>query len=357
MTPATADETIPKAFVVGRGFSAGFGMDPVQKNLIEQVKDFIDDSPFPSVTRSVYEGLRAFTERVFPRQEDGDPEPPDVIELFSLLQAAEELKALGMLPFLEYVDPPALLRKLRAVFSQMLHHRLHNLELEDRRLSGPFFNDVQPGTVFLSLNWDNFLASGLIQAGLSILLEDYDPERVSVFKLHGSIDWIVRETGMELPLSDYQPRSFAIEPDPSCRRTNGTIKKRIKNARLMSIEDPERAWDRLNERFLAPILFTMGYGKTRAMAKRVRIRKTWHPAAWVLARADHILFIGYSLPPDDLEVRLLLREAMCLHRERYGTWPRMTVVDPCPDVQRRYKEALLDEAEPKQEKFSPDMVL
>lgn len=162
---------------------------------------------------------------------------------------------------------------------------------------------------------------------------------------------------MELPLSDYQPRSFPIEPETGCRETSDTIKRRIKNARLMSIEDPKRAWDRLNERFLAPILFTMGYGKTRAMAKRIRIRKTWQPAAWALARAAHIVFIGYSLPPDDLEVRLLLREAMCLHRERYSTWPRVTVIDPCPDVQRRYREALLDEAEAKQERFSPDMVL
>ena len=134
MTPAAIEDTIPKVFVVGRGFSAGLKMDPVQKSLIEQVKDFIDDSPFPSVTRSVYDDLRAFAERAFRQQQDGGSEPPDVIELFSLLQAAEELKALDMLPFLEYLDPLALLRKLRGVFSQMLHYRLYQRDLEGQKV-------------------------------------------------------------------------------------------------------------------------------------------------------------------------------------------------------------------------------
>jgi hypothetical protein len=364
MTVSSAPKQIEKAYVIGRGFSVGLGEDlePKKQALIDQIQDFIPDSPFPAVSRSAYDELKVFIQHVFPNQQTDGANPLDEIGLFSLLEAAQELKALNILPFLGYTDPRNLLDKLRAIFSQMLHWRLRERSVHGKAIDGKFFRAIEPGTIFLSLNWDNFLECGLIKAERDVLLERYDPQCVSVFKLHGSIDWILREEGMSLPSSDYQPRSLPIKHDPVSRKTEGEIEARIKNARLMSIEDPQRAWERLHERSLAPIMFTMGYGKTRGMAEWPRFRKIWQPAACTLARAKKITIIGYSMPRDDLEVRLLLREAICLHKERYGDLPSIENVNPCKTARDRFREAVGREAvspdcKSDTGRFQPDMVL
>jgi hypothetical protein len=60
------------------------------------------------------------------------------------------------------------------------------------------------------------------------------------------------------------------------------------------------------------------------------IRDIWRDAYAALSRASDIYIVGYSLPPDDLEIRTLLRAGV-----KRGTPPRITVRNPAPDVHER----------------------
>lgn len=59
-------------------------------------------------------------------------------------------------------------------------------------------------------------------------------------------------------------------------------------------------------------------------------RKIWYEAFNSLCEAEKIYLIGYSMPPDDLQARTLLRSGILASGKNYK------VIDPDPNVGTRY---------------------
>lgn len=60
--------------------------------------------------------------------------------------------------------------------------------------------------------------------------------------------------------------------------------------------------------------------------RNVHLLTIWREALVALATASHWIFIGYSLPADDVGVRTLLLKARCVREDLKRTAPRVTVV-------------------------------
>jgi len=72
-------------------------------------------------------------------------------------------------------------------------------------------------------------------------------------------------------------------------------------------------------------------------------RRIWSAASNALHFAKQVLIIGYSLPPSDTLMRLLLGNSLRYRlREDAADAPRVIIVDPDPDgvVSLRYREVL-----------------
>jgi hypothetical protein len=60
--------------------------------------------------------------------------------------------------------------------------------------------------------------------------------------------------------------------------------------------------------------------------RNVHLLTIWREALLALARATHWVFIGYSLPPDDVGIRTLLLKARCVREDVTGETPHVTIV-------------------------------
>ncbi len=82
-----------------------------------------------------------------------------------------------------------------------------------------------------------------------------------------------------------------------------------------------------------PHMATMSHGKTGELGP---LRQLWRDAYGALSRAARLEVVGYSMPPDDIEIRTLLRAGV----ERGADLGQVVVRNPTPDVHDRIRRYL-----------------
>jgi hypothetical protein len=60
--------------------------------------------------------------------------------------------------------------------------------------------------------------------------------------------------------------------------------------------------------------------------RNIHLLTIWQGALLALATASHWIFVGYSLPSDDVAIRTLLLKGRCVRKDLGGDAPRVTVV-------------------------------
>lgn len=93
--------------------------------------------------------------------------------------------------------------------------------------------------------------------------------------------------------------------------------------------DAWRKIKRADELFMV----TMARGKSGDVGPLIGI---WKDAYAALSRARLLEIVGYSMPPDDIEIRTLLRAGA----QRGGGPSRIVVRNPAPDVHDRLRRYL-----------------
>jgi len=81
--------------------------------------------------------------------------------------------------------------------------------------------------------------------------------------------------------------------------------------------------------------------------RNVHLLNIWREALLTLARAAQWVFVGYSLPADDVGIRTLLLKARCMRHDVGGEAPRVTIVtgsDRRAETLARYR-GILPQAE------------
>jgi hypothetical protein len=198
------------------------------------------------------------------------------------------------------------------------------LDYKLKRLTHNHYRDLlgklyQPGGCdpnVISLNYDIIADNALIRLsgkggrfpdyGCEISTRAYNapPEYYGrLLKIHGSLNWL------------YCPGCHRLDIGVS-ESQRGTVK----------VLDKLYSESRLKEKyrckgspcpecgvFVRPILITPTHRKDY---RNPHIARIWHQAERMLREADHVIFVGYSLPDDDVEVIYLLKRGIIKNGRR-----------------------------------------
>lgn len=261
---------------------------------------------------------------------------PDVVDFFSTLRTYVDVGA-GLPGGLH--DASDLYRSLKFAIAHLLVERTRDADA--RLVKGHSYLDevVQPGNIAITSNWDFVLERYAQLRAIPLRLAGYDASEFVVLKLHGSIDWCLgggRSAGYSN--ADYSmtterlfgPNAYTI-PIPA--KSDETM------LRIRALEAWNDAWRRITSRADDLHMVTMARGKSGDIGPLLSV---WRDAYSALSRAARLEIVGYSLPPDDVEIRTLLRAGI-----QRGTGPTSLVArNPSPDVHERVWRYLRRDAKP-----------
>lgn len=280
----------------------------------------------------------------------GSPEfRPVVSEFFTLLEVMERVHGnRERLP----LDPGELLKGLRAEIAQGL---LATAAAQWRQAShlphyGWFKAPQGRPAVVITSNWDTVIEQSAVRAGMNVRLAwprtrsgnrraELPPKTVVVLKLHGSVDW---GRGDDPCVPDVAAaKSWEFERIDAPISSAGLRQHSRKGDELLvrhrSYDHPI-ARARGTRRFEEPHMATMAAGKEAFIAD---LGDIWDDAYWVLSRASWLDIVGYSFPPDDLELRTLLRvTTRGPGQAGLASDVEVSIVNPSPDTHERARSIL-----------------
>lgn len=180
------------------------------------------------------------------------------------------------------------------------------------RLLRLLYDDPDPQITLISLNYDLIVDNALIRRSEQVAhpgLPDYGCDIATtgyrkarkfgkLFKLHGSLNWLYC---------------------PGCNRLDVGLSETGRTYKVVA-ELYQEHWDQLEERYavlnaqcrecgaeVRPVMVTPSFLKDY---RNPHISRTWYEAERALRGAKRAIFVGYSLPEDDLAVTYLLKRGL-----------------------------------------------
>ena len=314
------NESQKTTFVLGSGFSKNSGL-PVQSEFANLLfaNDFTSD-----LDQVITKTLKEFLNNVF-RWSEGDylPTFEDIFTCIDLSSGKNQ--NLGI----KY-DPEA----LRSI-QKMIIYRVFSVL--DRRFS--FSEDIKKllrffvkptdegsDSNFIVLNWDIVLEKHLMQLGLQSRIDycchsydwinpvDIQQKGIPVCKMHGSSNWVYCKNCKTLFFDLYRKLSLhtkaGLEKSDIRRFDKTFTKKRFYDALGISAQDREcRSCRNM------PSTHIVTFSYIKAFDTRI-YSSIWGAAEKLLADSNHWVFIGYSLPEADYELKHLLKLAQLRYAHR-----------------------------------------
>lgn len=315
---------------MGAGVSTALGL-PNTPSLIDAVVEFSKAKQWLQSERLPKRLEAAF--RYFYPDAVNQGFKPDVVDFFSSLRTYLDIGA-GLVG--GFKDAANLDRSLRFAIAHLLIDRMHNAE--PRMEAGHSFVDqiVQPGIIAITSNWDLLLERYAAMKGVPLRLSGTGRGHFVVLKLHGSVDWCLgRERDRTYPRTDFANlRELLFAPHQ--HRIGLPVHLDETPIRVRALEAPNQAWRLIRSRAEDLYMVTMAHGKAPQLGP---LRDVWRDAYAALSRAREMVIVGYSMPPDDIEIRTLLRSGAI----RGGRPPQIEVRNPAPDVHDRLRKYLARE--------------
>lgn len=308
-------------YIVGAGFSYPGGI-PVQAGLLERIQDLgIMDAP-RSVADQYFEAQSIALD--FIKAISRSSVVPPLEDAFTLLD--QTIATRGFCLGYTWQELVVVRERLQQALLVVLHSACSSLQkpefYEDvaTYLLARATGDVGDRASVLSLNWDSVIEDATYRVVRSLTAEGAldvnfgcgtqplsDPSahspsmtqdargvgNLELLKLHGSINWLLCPNCQAL-FSGAGISESAWDlyfGGASCLSCTPTLPV-----------NAARPAPRLQ-----PFLITPTFLK---VMDSIHIQTTWQRAYYALARADEIVFLGYSLPLADFHVRALLRRAL-----------------------------------------------
>lgn len=214
-------------------------------------------------------------------------------------------------------------RSLRSQITVEILNALYGARVRRRALTHFYENFrglLEVASAWVTLNWDSLVEAICNADGHPF---SYRPasDCLAILKLHGSLDWFKKVAATERFLDpEYFTRIFGnyYRFDPF-----STLKPNFPN------------WLDEFVRSSPPVILAPSHLKS--LGDRY-IRRIWRGAWTEMAFMDHLVVIGYSLPPADTAMRVLLTRM--IRRPRKPPKLRVSLIDPDPTgvVRHRYAE-------------------
>ena len=294
-------ESAKRVFILGAGASKACGL-PLTNELLPNI--------LPSLgTKSTRERALNFIKYLYPYFEPAWGNYPNVEELLSLMDVYVEFS--GKVKSSHKFEPDEV-EELKGELLAAISASLSECTAKVRIQSTQFFRlakITRPGDVVISFNWDL-----LFESALTELERDWEYElkgdKLALLKPHGSVDWFDSET-TKIKLSLTSP---VIDKIGKLR-----VFQHFRMPRLRSQVTP----------VIVPPLI-------RKKWKYKEFDRIWRCAWRALRTAEEIYIIGFSLPPEDLHVRFVIRSAVRINEETRAAPLRVTVVNPDKTVYLRF---------------------
>jgi hypothetical protein len=256
---------------------------------------------------------------------------PDVVDFFSALRTYLDVGAdlAG-----GFRDAPDLYRSLRSAIAHLLVERTRACRASLRKGHAYLDELVRPGNIIVTSNWDVVIELYAQLHNVPLRLAGSDPDEVVLLKLHGSIDCCLGQHMTRAGTSNYAmrnerlfgPRPYTPSLPPRAQRVDIPIRIRV-------LEQWNRALQMINGRASELYMVTMARGKAGDLGP---LKQTWRDAYGAISRAQRLEIVGYSMPPDDIEIRTLLRAGL----QRGDDLDEVIVKNPAPDVHERVRRYL-----------------
>lgn len=258
---------------------------------------------------------------------------PDVVDFMSALRTFLDVGA--GLPGTAFKDAPELFRSLKFAIAHLLIERLRACDDKLGDPGHPYLDSVvQPGNIVITSNWDLIIERYAALKEVPIRLSGHGerPSELTLLKLHGSIDWcLAAHAQRQRTKEEYASlteRMFSERPyTPAVPKRDSAI------LRIRGLEQWNEAWRKVKSRATELHMVTMARGKAGDLGP---LREIWRDAYAAISRAEQLEICGYSMPPDDIEIRTLLRAGTLR-----GEGPtEIAIRNPAPDVHVRFRSYL-----------------
>lgn len=322
-------------YFVGAGLSCALGL-PNTAALIDGVLDLARAHPAWGITRDLPARLNEAFAFFYPDGADRHFRP-DVADFFATLAT--------------YVDigeglPGTRLPQARSLFEELqfaiCHLLIARIRIIDEGLSQghPLLDTmVAPGNIIVTSNWDFLLERYAWHKRVPIRHSGRGASECVILKLHGSMDWLALPSRPRN--SNGRPRYPDHEYCTLDERlfgrpyTKGLPTDEDALVRVRAFENLNNAWQTIKSRANQLYMVTMGTGKGSRLGP---LDSIWVDAYQAISRAQSLDIVGYSMPPDDIEIRTLLRAG--LRRSGHQGGPVIKVCNPSPDVHHRIRSLL-----------------
>jgi hypothetical protein len=326
--PAPTPRRDRNVYFVGAGLSCALGL-PNTPLLIESVLELSKRHNVWGQSEQLPSRLdRAF--RFFYPDGKIDGFRPDVVDFFSSLRTFIDVGS--GLPGTGFADAPALFRSLKYAIAHLLVERIRQVD-EKLRLEHDYLQRMlSPGNVVVTSNWDLVLERYCALHGVPLRHSGSgDSTEVAILKLHGSIDWCrIVDTSRALVGDEYSALTERLFGPHTYRTQLPTGAEEL--VRVRGLESWNDCWRRIKSRTTELHMVTMVRIKSSELGP---LQAVWRDAYAAISRARQLEIVGYSMPPDDVEIRTLIRAG--IQRGRPGN---VVVRNPAPDVHDRFRSYL-----------------
>lgn len=307
-------------YILGSGFSAPLGI-PVQKRILPQVFS-LEVTPEESTEAVDFENTRKEIENFIQILFGDNIERVTLEDIFTILDRAltskENFRQFSWSKLLGIRDK--IVSCILFAFSYLSNKSEKKTDFE--KFAKFLVENTKIGRKELSittmnLNWDNVfetflneLQPRMLDYGTVVFNIDKEDDtyvnsiyternqRLKFLKLHGSLNWLYCSNCGRLFVRSYKTIGLdAFYRPVKCRF--------CKNLSLFSRNRKNRIEDSPR---LQSLIITPTYLKD---FNNLHLRQIWQNAFYELSQAKEIIFIGYSFPEADFELRYLLKKAIC----------------------------------------------
>jgi hypothetical protein len=329
--PSNVPERNRRVYMVGAGVSSAFRI-PNTPSLLESLASFSKTANGSWLADVGIENSldRAF--KFFYPDAANDGFRPDAVDFFSALRTYIDVsKGWAGTGF---DDASELYRILKRGIAHNLLQQAKSIP-EDQFMANEFFNEmVRPGQIIITSNWDTlierFAALNEIPLRLTSSSRKFNENEVSLLKLHGSLDWC--QVSARAPGHGDREYANLTELENAPRTYTLTLPQEAE-ALVRVRSGPGDTWQKVRAKSPNPWMVTMVTGKQDDLGP---LQPIWRDAYRALSHARTLTIAGYSMPPDDVEVRTLLRAGL----KRGTSKPHVVVKNPAPDVHYRVRAYL-----------------
>ncbi len=329
-------------YILGAGFSSDLGL-PLTPDLFDRVVSVAKSHELYPIHDSLY-----LIYPFFKREFRNYPNIEDVLSFYQMRVEWDEIGLdRGKRQFHERSEK--LLRQLLVRY--FLKASFDVLKKEEIAYYLEFARKVKPGDVIITFNYDYIIdicLSAWPSLKALITYTERSPDKISIFKLHGSAGWLSHPLKVnDIMITKTTPIWPRIASDPPIYDLDPSGIDILVNQKydIGDLMQQIQSTENLESFVIAPTAF-----KSPRVAGNVLFKKLWGLALDSLKEANNIVVIGYSLPITDLGSRILLREGVNQNPNNQDS-QFVTVYDPNIQIKNIYERHITEKVAFKSTRF------